>query len=678
MIHERKKINTLRRYVAIYFAVLFAVSGGILLATLKYSAGRILDQETTNTTNTMKRAADILENQYEELENIAVNICSNNDYRLNDMNNTAVHDIELLKGFKQYVNFSPLARQYFLVYSYLNKIFTSTGNTSYFNYYAPVNIGISYDLTNGALRRITECREPYFERSGSNILAVFPLRIFNEKDERTASLCFILNDNMLMDYLNRMTVGLPERFTVFLNGEMLFCRGEEILRDAPAGKQGPFFTESTKGKIGIVSAVQFSELQLLFSRNTWLILVTLAFLIAVLLLSVLLAKLTLRPLDQLIRKYEPESTRADDQFRQLDSILANLDAQNSSARYQLKNHLLNLLLRGEYSDRLMERWSMLGVSFGLENCCVLILEGDMQAPDIPPAVEALSGEQLKLYCLLEQLEGNQLIVLANYAAGSTPEEIRQRILDAEAENIKVFAGCGVDSPKKLPISFMAALNARQYGATVGPDRLDQVDALAVRLLTSASSGQKEELEAACREIPELLAGEPVNGIYTRHRIFELISSLLRQAEERNIHLPKAELHSLMLLTDAGVIADDLNAILRNSVAERESGRSASDETAKLIVDYVIAYACDPDINLQDMSQRFGLSADYISSIIKRETGSAFKEYVTMLRISEARRLLKEEPGLTVNDVALRAGYRKTSNFSKKFKELTGMLPSQMR
>ena len=77
-----------------------------------------------------------------------------------------------------------------------------------------------------------------------------------------------------------------------------------------------------------------------------------------------------------------------------------------------------------------------------------------------------------------------------------------------------------------------------------------------------------------------------------------------------------------------------------------------------------------------MSEAFGLSADYISTMIKRETGSAFKEYVTMLRIGEARRLLNEDKSLSVSDVALKVGYRKTSNFSKKFKDLTGSLPSQ--
>ena len=100
--------------------------------------------------------------------------------------------------------------------------------------------------------------------------------------------------------------------------------------------------------------------------------------------------------------------------------------------------------------------------------------------------------------------------------------------------------------------------------------------------------------------------------------------------------------------------------------------------ARPIVEYVIANAFNPDFDLNMISDRFALSNDYISSLIKKETGSAFKEYLTMLRIGEGKRLLREEKELTIAEVAERVGYRKTSNFSKKFKEITGMLPSEYR
>ena len=123
---------------------------------------------------------------------------------------------------------------------------------------------------------------------------------------------------------------------------------------------------------------------------------------------------------------------------------------------------------------------------------------------------------------------------------------------------------------------------------------------------------------------------------------------------------------------------DLQKLLLEAADKTSQNRLTGNDASKLLVEYVIANAYDPDINLQELSDRFGLSSDYISSMIKKETGFSFKEYLTMLRIAEGKRLLTEEKSLTVNDVAMRVGYRKASNFSKKFKELTGMQPSQVR
>ncbi len=116
-------------------------------------------------------------------------------------------------------------------------------------------------------------------------------------------------------------------------------------------------------------------------------------------------------------------------------------------------------------------------------------------------------------------------------------------------------------------------------------------------------------------------------------------------------------------------------IIRNlSVLDRDLQKALAKVAEFLMLKKPVGFY----IETEDISDRFALSNDYISSLIKKETGSAFKEYLTMLRIGEGKRLLREEKELTIAEVAERVGYRKTSNFSKKFKEITGMLPSEYR
>lgn len=96
------------------------------------------------------------------------------------------------------------------------------------------------------------------------------------------------------------------------------------------------------------------------------------------------------------------------------------------------------------------------------------------------------------------------------------------------------------------------------------------------------------------------------------------------------------------------------------------------------MEYVQENAFDPDFDLGRIAELFGLSNDYVSGMIKKLTGSAFKEYLTELRMQRASLLLRDRPEFTVKDISELVGYRKTSNFIKKFKEKFGCTPSQYR
>jgi len=56
---------------------------------------------------------------------------------------------------------------------------------------------------------------------------------------------------------------------------------------------------------------------------------------------------------------------------------------------------------------------------------------------------------------------------------------------------------------------------------------------------------------------------------------------------------------------------------------------------------------------------------------------AFKEYVTELRMAEAKRLLSEDSH-RIQDVATAVGYPHTSTFNHNFKEYTGLTPREFR
>lgn len=92
--------------------------------------------------------------------------------------------------------------------------------------------------------------------------------------------------------------------------------------------------------------------------------------------------------------------------------------------------------------------------------------------------------------------------------------------------------------------------------------------------------------------------------------------------------------------------------------------------------YIHAHYALP-INLESISQTAGFNPTYFSLLFKKETGMNFLEYLTEVRIKEAKRLLAD-PRKTIADVASEVGYSDSKHFSKLFTRSTGLQPSKYR
>ena len=73
----------------------------------------------------------------------------------------------------------------------------------------------------------------------------------------------------------------------------------------------------------------------------------------------------------------------------------------------------------------------------------------------------------------------------------------------------------------------------------------------------------------------------------------------------------------------------------------------------------------------------GISPNYFSALFKQSTGSSFINYLTNVRISHAKGLLKSGTSKTY-EVAMRCGYENPTYFSTIFKRRTGVSPSEYR
>jgi AraC family transcriptional regulator len=86
---------------------------------------------------------------------------------------------------------------------------------------------------------------------------------------------------------------------------------------------------------------------------------------------------------------------------------------------------------------------------------------------------------------------------------------------------------------------------------------------------------------------------------------------------------------------------------------------------------------EKDIGLQELADIVGLSRFYFCGAFRVATGCTPHEWLTRLRIREARRLLAD-PVAPISDIALTVGYRTPSAFTARFRRIMGVTPREFR
>ena len=84
-----------------------------------------------------------------------------------------------------------------------------------------------------------------------------------------------------------------------------------------------------------------------------------------------------------------------------------------------------------------------------------------------------------------------------------------------------------------------------------------------------------------------------------------------------------------------------------------------------------------DLSLKNMAKLNGVSASYLSTCFKQETGINYADYVNRSRIRQAKHLLKTTR-LQIQTVAQHCGFVDIQYFVKVFKKYTGKTPRQYR
>lgn len=127
--------------------------------------------------------------------------------------------------------------------------------------------------------------------------------------------------------------------------------------------------------------------------------------------------------------------------------------------------------------------------------------------------------------------------------------------------------------------------------------------------------------------------------------------------------------------------EELDRALKKAMArlpERESTleERTPTEVIAAVKDY-IDRNYQRDIRIDELSERFFFSREYLSKLFRNLYGSPIYEYVLQARMDKAREYLLN-PRLQVQDIAEKLGYNNANYFGKAFKHRYGITPSEFR
>ncbi len=84
------------------------------------------------------------------------------------------------------------------------------------------------------------------------------------------------------------------------------------------------------------------------------------------------------------------------------------------------------------------------------------------------------------------------------------------------------------------------------------------------------------------------------------------------------------------------------------------------------------------LNLEQAAAEACLSKYHFSRLFHRIVGISYQDYLTQIRIEDAKQLLTQTPHLTLTRIAIRVGFGSLRNFEGRFKKVTGQSPSEYR
>ena len=169
--------------------------------------------------------------------------------------------------------------------------------------------------------------------------------------------------------------------------------------------------------------------------------------------------------------------------------------------------------------------------------------------------------------------------------------------------------------------------------------------------------------------------------YLRIMWIRILNLLLHHYERRGRNAAEIEkMPQNYNLLDRIQSLQEIRQKIIEMVMECVSTESVADANARSKIQMAIGYIQEhfaENLTVNVLAEHYGMSPNYFSSMFKKEMSRSAVNYITELRINQARELLYHSE-LSVVDISKKVGYEDSQYFFRVFKKYLGMTPLQYR
>ena len=304
------------------------------------------------------------------------------------------------------------------------------------------------------------------------------------------------------------------------------------------------------------------------------------------------------------------------------------------------------------------------------------------------ATELFENKGVK--CSVTPVEGGMLAVIINFPEDADNkrlivDEVSRDLTGFFKKNYNMILYIGISSEAEsvyeIENCYYEAIQAMKYRIVVGSGNVifyeDIVDKRMDYIYTPENKREimaalgSGDFEGAKKSIDYLFDVNVFSKNYSARAVQAFIFELERT-------LMQVIPSSLIINVTDDKTAAEIKECMIESIEEycKVHGSGGQQNIGKSIMEYINENYSNPDLSVNMLGDKFGLSPSYLSKLFREQMGESLLGYICEAKMKYAEELLTK--GISIEKTAEMVGYTNGSSFARAYKKLRGITPKQFK